>query len=247
MNIASSEEKRPSENRERVAELVRLVLEGTHEERDEAFKALMDLMDPVIDRVAAKFRIRDPEFKGDVQAKVFERLTKFNPAQSFEAWVCKIAENQAIDRAREKHARRTVPFSVLERQARYEADQEEGLSFVETIADPASELRPSLDRLCDEEPFCSAQIAKLSELPAKRRVIGLAVAGLHTKIPPATWKEWCQEAGLGEDFPPPAVESCITYEARVQKFAELLGLSESGIRQHVLRSRKLLNEVVRKD
>jgi len=247
MNIASSEEKRPSENRERVAELVRLVLEGTHEERDEAFKALMDLMDPVIDRVAANFGIRDPEFKGDVQAKVFERLTKFNPAQSFEAWVCKIAENQAIDRGRDKHARHTVPFSVLERQARYEAGGQEAFSFAETIVDPASELRPSLDRLCDEEPFCSEQIVKLIDLPAKRRVIALAVAGLYTKIPPATWKEWCQEAGLGEEFPPQAVESCLTYEARVQKFAELLGLSESGIRQHVLRSRKLLSEAARKD
>ena len=247
MNIASSEEKRPSENRERVAELVRLVLEGTHEERDEAFKALMDLMDPVIDKVAANFGIRDPEFNQEVYVRILESLAQFNPAQRFEPWVREVAKNLAIDRGRDKHARHTVPFSVLERKARYEAGGQEAFSFAETIVDPASELRPSLDRLCDEEPFCSEQIVKLIDLPAKRRVIGLAVAGLHTKIPPATWKEWCQEAGLGEDFPPPAVESCITYEARVQKFAELLGLSESGIRQHVLRSRKLLSEAARKD
>jgi RNA polymerase sigma factor (sigma-70 family) len=247
MDFASSEEKRPLEKREKVAELVRRVLEGTREERDEAFKALIDLMDPVIDSVAAKFRIRDPEFKGDVQAKVFKKLTKFNPAQRFEAWVCKIAQNQAIDRARDKHRRFTVPFSAVETQARYKAAESKGLSFAGSIGDRVSEVRPLLDRVCDEEPFCSEQIAKLTELPAKRRIIGLAVAGLHTKIPPATWKEWCQEAGLGEEFPPQAVESCITYEARVQKFAELLGLSESGIRQHVLRSRKLLREAVSKE
>ncbi len=247
MDFPSSEEKRSPENRERVAELVRLVLEGTGEERDEAFKALIDLMDPVITKVAAKFRIQDPDFEQETHVKVFGSLRQFNPAQSFEAWVWEIAKNLAIDRARDKHRRYTVPFSVLERRARYEVDQEEGVTFAETIVGPVPGLRPLLDRLCDEEPLCSEQIAKLTELPAKRRVIALAVARLHTKIPAARWKEWCQEAGLGEEFPPPAVESCMTYEDRIQKFAELLGVSESGIRQHVFRSRKLLREAVRKD
>ena len=246
MDNAFSEVSHPPESREKVAELIRRVLEGSEEERNDVFRELMQLMNPTIRRVEARFSIQNEEFYYDVCSKVYESLQKFDPGRSFEAWVYQLAKNLAIEKYREKKRRREVPL-LRRRSRRAENGEKYPTLPVDLVPDPCSEVRSIIDTLSIREPFCKKQLDKLSTLPVKRRVVTLVGAGLHRRIPANIWENWCRELGVQGEFPPPELEELDTFEDRIRCLAQLLDLGEAGIRQHCFRSRAVFKEVLSKD
>jgi len=92
----------------------------------------------------------------EVFVKVWRNLKRFKKEYKFKIWIFAIAKNTCLDWQKKK---RIIPFSVL--------DNEEGLSFAETIKDPA--LLPN--ELLERQDITVTLKGALESLSPKYRMI----------------------------------------------------------------------------
>lgn len=214
-------------------ELVRLALSTQNDVREAAWEKLKPIIDELAARVLQRVRLLEADrddFVNECYCKLLAELHKFNPAAgSFRAWGYRVLYNLAVDKARELKRRLeaevSVPPEVLALLEARDAKEESKDNFLQV--------------------FCPAQLQMLSQLPPKRRVIALGVCGLHRRIPRELWRQWLDEAGIPETFPPPTDAKEVPEHFR--QLAKELDMNPTALRQHFYRAKDVLREVLREE
>jgi DNA-directed RNA polymerase specialized sigma24 family protein len=154
------------------------------------------------------------------------RISEYNPADgAFAGWLFKVLDNLLKDQLRTtgRRATREATFSSILGDSHVDQPPIVG----------AEESDPSiaLDRA---SPFTTRDIESLGYWPALDRVLVLAVFELRQKLPPTTWRSWCQEASLPTPFPP---EHKIPHDRGdwINLIAELLALSPNALQNRIRR------------
>jgi len=220
--------------------LIQQTRQGQEEQRNRAFEELAErYIKPLANRVAFRRRFPEEEFIAEAIPWVWEKLSQFDPhVGCFSAWCYRVLYHFAIDwgRRRKREQKRFVQSSVLE-------SSEEELPWIKTI--PDDKQRDIWEQLSAREVFSERQLAILRKLPAMRRTIACAAAGLVERIPGEVWSAWRQEAELTEDFPPPEIAKYDDPLDRLRLLAEYLGMPFDILRQHWYRARGILRELFR--
>lgn len=162
---------------------------------------------------------------------VWERRNSYDPEKApFESWCYTVVRNLATDLLRslclrvQVDGRTGTVVSGSEAEKPRREDPEDHSSHL-----PFKHLEYQLDH---QTAFCKQDLAALEELPAQRRVIALAVAGLHIKVPPDLWGQWLADANVEPPFPSADLSEWANIIDRCQQIADELSMSREAVRQH---------------
>lgn len=186
------------------------------------------------------------DFPHDAVSHIWEKRQFYDSEKPFKPWVGAVLRNLAKDRHRESKRRRRVDGWT----GRYVEEGESDIQAGDGIGQPDPEDRSWKDDRKRVEaridaPFSQRHLDRLATLPARRRVIALAIAGLWSRIPTEQWTRWLRDAEIEEPFPPP--ECCLENGllANIQLVADFLGQSKDVVRQHFYRAKDVLAEVLK--
>ena len=215
----------------------RLAKDGTPEEREEAWRKLDSAIRKLVYDIAAKYALSSQalsELAEEAPTAVFTRFNSFDPARgNFRAWCYQVLDRWLIDEHRKKRRirRRERPISdVFDGESRSTDGMAEWSFEDHHGSDPAAKAqwRIDFDRYFGEE-----DLQELEKIPVKRRVFGLAVAGLWDRVPEETWQAWVNKIhGLPQPFPPSGIEDCETPNDRIHFLADSLHISSQSVRMH---------------
>jgi len=215
----------------------RLAKDGTPEEREEAWRKLDSAIRKLVYDIAAKYALSPQELSelaDEAPTAVYTRFNSFDPVRgNFRAWCYQVLDRWLIDEHRKKgrRRRRERPISeVFDAESRPNEGMAECPIEDHHLSDPATQAqwRMDLDRDFGEE-----DLQELEKIPVKRRVFGLAVAGLWDRVPKETWQAWVDKIdGLPQPFPPPGIEDCQTPNDRIHFLADCLNVSSQSVRMH---------------
>ncbi len=171
------------------------------------------------------------DLDGEAPTHIWERRNSFDPARPFEPWCYRVLFNLAMNLLRNRRRRR--PIDGLTGASRSERPDATAEVEDRTWESTQRHVENQLDQAAG---FGTEQLRWLETLPARRRVIALAVAGLWPAVPTDCWERWLGEAGIEPPFPPPECQPANGLHANVRLVAQCLGQTESAVRQHFYRS-----------
>lgn len=230
--MSSSSE--PNERAE-IDKLANLAKNGTPEEKNDAFKDLIPLIQNIARRMVRQI-VSSPGFdtEGFVEESpgiIFEKLAKYDSQRRFVPWASTVLRNTLVDRLRKKRelqasARAISPWDL--EQDRLSPDD---ITYVDRALDARTEM-------------CQEDVAIFeSELTPQARVTASILAGIHERVPPAKWKEWLLDAGFEEDFQPPDFGDEGDIPRCIEILAEYLGEAKQTIRMRWQRALPTLRKL----
>jgi DNA-directed RNA polymerase specialized sigma24 family protein len=222
--------------------LIQQTRQGQEEQRNRAFEELAErYIKPLAKKIALKRCFSWQQARDlykEAPGYIWGKLPQFDSsAGCFCGWCSQVLSNWAIDRGR-RAKRERAKFGPYPEQS--EMDQ---LPWEATVRD--NKQRPIWEQVSANEALSHRQLEILGKLPALRRAIACAAAGLVERIPGEVWSAWRQEAGLAEDFPPPEIAKYDDPLDRLRLLAEYLGMPFDTLRQHWYRARGILRELFR--
>jgi RNA polymerase sigma factor (sigma-70 family) len=230
--------------------LVRMIRNGSKEERQEAWGKLERLIRQLARGVVAKFssdsRQVVEEFIEEAPSIIFERLDKFDGIRRFKPWVAQVLKNALRDRFRSdqrRHKRERLVGKFV--PPRSEDDEEPIINPLEPIT---PDSRPKTDWRLDFEAFFEQSDFVLLEnqLRPRARVFSLIMAGLWSYVPVHLQERWLAEVpGLPDPFPPPEIASLEEPNERLNMLVEVLNEQPSTLRMIWHRARPVLQKLKR--
>jgi len=221
-------------NKQEINRLASLAKNGTSEERNEAWRKLLPVIETVTSRIARRLGIicvKREEFIAEAPSIIFERLAHWDEGRDFLPWARVVLHHWIIDEHRKQQCTR-----------KHETFDEflEQTPETSRAPDPRPyENLPDLGR-----PFSDEDLSRLKkDHTATARVIGLTILDVWRNVPIEQWKEWLREAGLPDDFPPQEMDQCEERGERLKRLAELLDVSEQSLRMRLYRFTKKLGDL----
>jgi len=231
-------------------DLVRMVRNGSKEEREEAWGKLERLIRWLAMSMATKFgsdrRQVIEDFIEEAPSIILERLDKFDGTRRFKPWVAQVLKNALRDRFRSdqrRHKRERLVGKFVPQRS--EHDEETIINPLEPIT---PDSRPMTDWRLDFETFFEQSDFVLLEnqLRPRPRVFSLIMAGLWSYVPVHLQERWLAEVpGLPDPFPPPEIASLEEPNERLNMLVEVLNEQPSTLRMIWHRARPVLRKLKR--
>lgn len=188
------------------------------------------------------------DFPDDAVSHVWENQQFYDSESPFEPWVFAVLGNLATDCLRKRRRRRRVDgltgrYVEEESRADMEAGDDSGEEVDSEDRSWKNDQKRVEARIDVPDHFCERDLEFLATLPARRKIIALAVTGLWNEVPAEVWDTWLRDARIDPPFPPS--ECCPEnlengVHVNVRLVAEALGQTENTIRQHFYRAKNVL-------
>lgn len=228
-------------------QLIQKVLTGQEPERSDAWlelvnKCILPILRLVMEKLGMSKRILQ-DFLDKYQSHIFEHLKDYDPSKgAFSTWCYQVLSNLGRDLVRAESSRRKHEILTTDL---YDPERAERRGVEELAVDTLPE--PVWESAAENRWLPPRKITILEKLPILRRVIVCAATGLVWRIPPPTWRQWVELAGLGADFPPQELADYDVPFDRLRFLSEYLGISYSSLRQHWYRSLEVLKDLFREE